>query len=104
MSIRLEQVGPGQSRLVGALSFETVPEFWRQFDAAGLFEGGGDAALQVDLSGVTRADSAGIALLLALMREARGAGRQLVFAGLPDQLARMIEVSDLESVIPRQIA
>ena len=44
---------------------------------------------EVDLSGVTRADSAGLALLLELAREARAAGRELRCTGVPEQLRRL---------------
>ena len=56
--------------LTGELSFASVPAALDQADA--LIADG-----QIDLSGVTRTDSAGLALLLELTRRARVNGKQL---------------------------
>lgn len=49
----------------------------------------GQGAFEVDLGGVTRADSAGLALLLELARDARAAGRELRCTRVPEQLTRL---------------
>lgn len=49
----------------------------------------GSGPLELDLSGVTRVDSAGLALLLELARNARAAGRELKLIGAPEQLRRL---------------
>jgi phospholipid transport system transporter-binding protein len=51
--------------------------------------GQGQGAFEVDLAGVTRADSAALALLLELARNARAAGRELRCSGAPEQLRRL---------------
>jgi phospholipid transport system transporter-binding protein len=49
----------------------------------------GQGAFEVDLGGVTRADSSGLALLLELAREARAADRDLRCLRVPEQLGRL---------------
>jgi len=59
----------------------------------------GQGPLELDLSGVTRVDSAGLALLLELAREARQAGRDLRCSHAPEQLRRLAEFFGLTQVL-----
>jgi phospholipid transport system transporter-binding protein len=70
----------------GELSFRNAVA---ALDAAQAALAGGQGPFEVDLGGVTRADSAGLALLLELAREARAAGRELRCTRVPEQLARL---------------
>jgi phospholipid transport system transporter-binding protein len=54
----------------------------------------------IDLSGITRADSAGLALLIDWLRIARREKVTLRFEKLPEQLTQIAEVCDLHSVLP----
>ncbi len=81
--------------LSGALSFETVPELYRR---SGEWFAGSEA-LTVDLAAVTRADSAGLALLIEWLRRARVAGRPLHFTRIPPQVQTLIRVSGLEKIL-----
>ena len=74
--------------LTGELSFATAAAQLERGRAA-LVEGGG--ALELDLSGITRSDSAGLALLLELTRSARARKRELRVTGAPEQLRRLAE-------------
>ncbi|MGM0412161.1 MAG: STAS domain-containing protein [Pseudomonadota bacterium] len=77
-------------RLSGALTFATVPELARrQATPSGA----------VDLSGVTRADSAGLALLLDWLAAARAGGGDLTYDHLPSQLAAIARVSGITEVL-----
>jgi phospholipid transport system transporter-binding protein len=81
--------------LTGDLGFASVPAALESARAA--IEQG-DGPVDLDLSGVTRVDSAGLALLLELARLARGRGRELRCTGAPEQLrhlAGFFGVSDL---------
>lgn len=49
-----------------------------------LFNGSGP--LTIDLSAVSDADSAGLALLIEWLRMGHGGARQVAFAGIPDKL------------------
>lgn len=62
----------------------------------------GDAlagAASLDLSGVTHADSAGLAFLLELRRRARDQGRELRFTGAPAQLRQLADFFGLTSAL-----
>lgn len=72
--------------VTGELSFANAMASLAAAQAA--FEGG-QGPFELDLKGVTRADSAGLALLLELSREARAAGRELKCTGAPEQLRRL---------------
>lgn len=91
---QLEEI-PGGLRLKGPLTRETVPMLWSE---APVQLRSGDAPCRVDLSGVTRSDSAGVALLLAWLRLRGGQG--LVYAGVPEHMRALIRLSDLEGVLP----
>ncbi len=83
--------------LTGELTFQTVPGLLSQEQA--LVAAGGDA-LKIDLAGVVRGDSAGLALLVAWLRAARKQRRQIQFLNVPPQLREMARVSGLERLLP----
>jgi phospholipid transport system transporter-binding protein len=70
----------------GELSFKNATA---ALDAARAALNGGQGPFEVDLSGITRADSAALALLLELARQARGRNRELRCLGAPEQLRRL---------------
>ncbi|MDH3355038.1 MAG: STAS domain-containing protein [Chromatiales bacterium] len=54
----------------------------------------------VDLGEVSRADSAGLALLILWVRELRGRGRTLTFVHTPPHLLRLAGASNLSNILP----
>lgn len=80
----------------GVLTFESVPDLFRQ--SVAWFAGSGD--LVIDLAGVTRADSAGLALMLEWLRRARAARRGLHFANIPAQVQTLIRINGLQDALP----
>lgn len=97
MSASLEKGAlEGQFRVVGELTFATVPELAAGSDAAFV----GSPELAIDLSGVTRADSAGLALLIEWVRRARLVQQQLRYTGLNQQMRELVRVSALDKVLP----
>jgi phospholipid transport system transporter-binding protein len=60
----------------------------------------GRGPLQVDLSGVTRSESAGVALLLEWLRAARQRGREIEFLSPSPQLQSLLKFFGLEGVLP----
>lgn len=60
----------------------------------------GSGPLELDLSGVTRADSSGLALLLELSRMARARKRELRITRAPAQLRRLAEFFGLNGLLP----
>lgn len=91
----LVATGAGQYSVNGELSFAT---------AAGLLDKSTSVFAQsqnlaVDLSGVTYADSAGLALLIEWLRLAKQRGAMLRYSGLPGQLKSLAAISEVESLL-----
>ncbi len=66
---------------------------------AGRLLAGAGARVQLDCSGVTRANSAGLALLLALLRDAARLDKQLVTGELPEDMRQMAHVCELTALL-----
>lgn len=84
-------------RVEGALTFTTVTALLEK--SRPLFERAGES-LVVDLEGVERADSAGLAMLIEWMRLARTCGCTIAFAHLPTQMNDIALASDLVEILP----
>ncbi len=80
----------------GELDFDSVAELWETTEA--LFTD--TPLLHIDLSGVNRSNSAGVALLVQWLRQAHRCQRELLFVGIPAQMCAIIRVADLETVLP----
>ena len=92
----ISRKGEGRYAISGDLTFTTVPELLRS-GYGGL---GGGGQVQVDLAGITRIDSAGIALLIDLARTVRKRGGDISLLHAPPQLIAIAGVSGLEAVLP----
>jgi len=90
----LRDQGEGRFALSGDMSFETAQQILKSSEP--LFRQ--YAALKIDLSGVSKADSAGLALMLEWKAQAGQRGAVIEFAAIPESLlavAKTSEVSDL---------
>ena len=90
----MESLGSGRFRVSGVLDATTVGELLKQ--SSERFSN--LERIEVDLIGVTDADSAGLALLIEWLRLGKDAKRPTHFANIPGQvsaLARISEVDDL---------
>lgn len=94
MSAELEAGRDGAWRLTGALDFESVPALFQRTDA--LLANG---PVELDLSGVEQANSAGVALLLEWRRQAHRRGIELRLSGLPEPVRRVARLSDVEPLL-----
>lgn len=92
----LEKDDAGCFHLRGALSFDSVPALCVR--ASQLFAE--LDSVQVDLQGVTRSDSAGVALLVEWMRVAREQERVIRFLNIPHQMLAIARVSSLDDILP----
>ena len=77
------------------MTFDSVTELWRQSDA--MFSE--NTVLQIDLGGVTRTDSAGLALLVEWLREASRQGGRIEFLNLPPQMLALAGAANLDGVL-----
>lgn len=93
--VAIEQPDRDTLALRGVLTFATA--------AHALAEGGWALAsgtqTRLDLAGLTRADSAGLACLLALASAARRAGRQLQVRHWPEGLRALAAVCDVLTLL-----
>ncbi|KKA45265.1 MULTISPECIES: lipid asymmetry maintenance protein MlaB [Salinivibrio] len=88
--------GDGQQyHLSGRLDRDTVPDFWRQRDQWLPT----DTALSLDLSALSRVDSAGMAMLLHLDKQLREKGQQVRYQGVPEQLKLLLSLSNVETFL-----
>ncbi len=95
--LRLQINGDGRYRLPEALTFATTPRLYLQ---TGELFNTPLPRLTFDLAGVQRVDSAGLALLLEWLREARRRSKEICFQNIPGQLAAIAKVSGLNDILP----
>jgi phospholipid transport system transporter-binding protein len=91
----LEAAGEGRWKLSGDLGFGTVSRLLKV--SRGNFSGA--EAIEVDLAGVTRADSAGLALLVEWLRVAEQTGRPMSFVNMPAQMQSIARICGLEEIL-----
>jgi phospholipid transport system transporter-binding protein len=93
------QVGEnGRLEIHGDLNFDSVPVLWPSCRAR-ISE---RDQLDIDLSQVVRSDSAGLALLVECLRQARQVGKTVRFFNIPAQMLAIARVSSLDQVLPLQ--
>lgn len=93
---RLEQQGEGRFALIGDLDFAAVAQLER---TSGQLFAADAAAIVIDLARVERANSSGVALLLAWLIDARRRGRRLQWVNTPPQMAAMMQLVQLDNLI-----
>jgi len=91
----LAPAGEGRFALSGALVFGNAARLLAEGERA--FEP--LQSVEVDLAGVTRADSAGLALLIEWSLAARDAGRRVGYCNVPPAVASLAGISDVSELI-----
>jgi phospholipid transport system transporter-binding protein len=86
----------GEFRLEGVMTFATAAQGLKLVKPLLSRK----ASLKLDLSGVTRADSAGVGLLIEWVRLSRKVGSQIRYVHLPDSLLAMIRVGGVAGMLP----
>lgn len=81
-------------RIVGALDFESVPVLYRSTR-----ELLSRSPVRLELDGIERANSAGVALLLEWRREARRRGVELTLGHVPEAVLRVARLSGVEDLL-----
>lgn len=89
--------GAARFAVGGEMTFATAAAL----HGAGLaaFRASAGAALELDCSGVTAADSAGLAVLVDWLSWARQAGRELRLRSVPAKLVDIARISELDELI-----
>ena len=85
---------PPRLTLQGELDRETLVAFW---DVRKKLMSG---VTTLDVSGLERVDSSGLALLVHLREEASQQGGSLTIAGITDRLHTLIALYNLQDIIP----
>ncbi len=88
----------GAFQISGELSFNTVNALLAESKVT-LF-GSSSERLDLELADVSRADSAGLALLIQWMRMAREQNKTIQFHHLPEQLLAIARAGELEPLLP----
>lgn len=91
----LEDKGNGSFALRGEMSFQTAHLILKASEAAFA----GHDSLQVDMSRVARADSAGLALLLEWKARAARRGATIGYVELPASLVAIARTSDVSDLL-----
>lgn len=86
----------GRLALLGELTFKTVPRLSKDLESTFMQ----CPRLRIDLSGLERVDSAGLALLIEWTRLTRALGHDLEFINVPQQLLTIARASGLDQMLP----
>lgn len=90
--LSLNCLSPGQYQLQGKLSIDSLESLWKQREVLL------NQDCQLNLADLTSMDSAGLALLVDLLAQAKTLGKQLRVTELNAQVWRLIEVNQLSSL------
>lgn len=93
-ALSLQRHTNGQYCLSGELDRDTVPPFWHRRSEWLPKE----QQVFLDLSGVKRVDSAGMAMLLHLQHELTGNQQSLTLTQMPTQLRVLLQLSNVEEL------
>ncbi len=100
-AVELQERSPGKFAAVGPLKFATA----RRARESGLAAFGAASVreLEVDCSGITSSDSAGMAVLLDWLAFAKRSGRTMHFASLPEQVQAIARISDVLELLEKGV-
>jgi phospholipid transport system transporter-binding protein len=100
-AIELQERSPGKFAARGPLTFATA----RRARESGLaaFDTANSRELEVDCSGVTSWDSAGMTVLLDWLAIAKRSGRSMHFASLSKQVQAIAHISDVAELLEKGV-
>lgn len=93
----LEDLGGGRFALSGEATFDTAERILRASEEP--FEE--HTQLEIDLSAVSKSDSAGLALLLEWVTWANHTVREIRFVGMPERIAAIAKTTEVEPLLSR---
>lgn len=93
----LSDLGEGHFALNGEMTFETAERILVTSEEP--FEQ--HTRIEVDLSGVTKADSAGLALLLEWITWANHTVREIRFLSMPERILAIARTTEVEQLLKR---
>ena len=93
----LKDLGGGKFSLSGRMAFDTAGQILRDSEAP--FQE--HTRIEVDLSGVDRTDSAGLALLLEWITWANHTVREIRFTEMPEKIHAIARTTEVENLLKR---
>ena len=93
----LEYLGDGHFALAGEMTFDTAEKILKASEQP--FEE--HTRLEIDLSGVTASDSAGLALLLEWVTWANHTVREIRFSGMPERVLAIAKTTEVDDLLTR---
>lgn len=96
-SFELKELGEGRFTLVGDMTFVTAEQILQ--DSEEPFEQ--HTRIEVDLSGVERSDSAGLALLLEWITWANHTVREIRFSEMPEKILAIARTTEVDHLLKR---
>ena len=100
-AVELQESSPGQFAARGALTFATARR--ARESALAAFGSAGSRAIEVDCSGITSSDSAGMAVLLDWLAIAKRSGHSMHFSSLPEQVQAIARISDALELLEKGV-
>lgn len=88
---------PTEFHLSGILDFDNVSGVLQE---ASEIINRSTAEVKFDFSGISQSNSAGLALLTALLRHAHETNKNILFLHLPAKLLAAAKISDLDTILP----
>ena len=96
MSVSLTHAN-AQIKVEGELTFETTPKAID--DGLAILRSAANVKL-LDMTRVQRMDSAGLAFIIAMQREAEKTARKLVVENIPHNMLDVVDVYGLQNILP----
>ncbi|MDH3431530.1 MAG: STAS domain-containing protein [Gammaproteobacteria bacterium] len=93
----LDDRGDGCFALSGEMTFDTAEKILKESEDP--FEE--HSQLEIDLSGVTDSDSAGLALLLEWVTWANHTVREIRFTGMPERILAIAKTTEVDKLLTR---
>lgn len=93
----IEDLGDGRFALSGEMTFDTAERILKASE--GPFED--HTQIEVDLSGISMSDSAGLALLLEWVTWANHSVREIRFTGMPEKILAIARTTEVEQLLAR---
>lgn len=93
----LKDRGEGRFALSGEMTFDTAERILKESEDP--FEE--HSQLEIDLSGVTDSDSAGLALLLEWVTWANHTVREIRFTGMPERIMAIAKTTEVDRLLTR---
>jgi phospholipid transport system transporter-binding protein len=97
VTVAIAELSPGRVSVTGELTFATARDA-RQLGVT-VLEGSGAKTIVIDCQGVTRADSAGLAVLLDWLAWGRRKARAITLENLPDSLVAIARISEVDGLL-----